>query len=85
LKSDDIIKYHDSKTISVGMTLEEEFNLDEPLFTIAEVAEKLKVSDHTVRSWIQKRWLRIIKVGRGVRIPSSAITEFVERSMRYQG
>jgi excisionase family DNA binding protein len=49
------------------------------------VAEKLKVSDHTVRSWIQKRWLRIIKVGRGVRIPASAISEFVERSMRYRG
>jgi len=71
--------------VMVVMKPEEEFNLDEPLFTIAEVADKLKVSDHTVRSWIQKRWLRIIKVGRGVRIPSSAITEFVERSMRYQG
>ena len=65
------------------MKPEEEFDLAEPLFTIPEVAEKLKVSDHTVRSWIQKRWLRIIKVGRAVRIPASAITEFVERSMRY--
>ncbi|MDD1657324.1 MAG: helix-turn-helix domain-containing protein [Methanomicrobiales archaeon] len=67
------------------MKPEEEFDLAEPLFTIPEVAEKLKVSTHTVRSWIQKRWLRIIKVGRGVRIPASAISEFVERSMRYQG
>jgi excisionase family DNA binding protein len=65
------------------MKPEEEFDLAEPLFTIPEVAEKLKVSDHTVRSWIQKRWLRIIKVGRAVRIPASAISEFVERSMRY--
>jgi excisionase family DNA binding protein len=67
------------------MKPEEEFDLDEPLFTIAEVAGMLKVSRHTVRSWIQKRWLRIIRVGRAVRIPASAITEFIERSMRYQG
>jgi excisionase family DNA binding protein len=67
------------------MKPEEEFDLAEPLFTIPEVAGKLKVSNHTVRSWIQKRWLRIIKVGRGVRIPASAISEFIERSMRYRG
>jgi excisionase family DNA binding protein len=66
------------------MTSEEEFDLEEPLFTIAEVAEKLKVSDHTVRSWIRSRF-RIIRKRRGSRIPHSAIGNLTERSIRYEG
>jgi acetyl-CoA synthetase len=55
---------------------------DEPLLTIAEVAEKLRVTTKTVRQWLQRGQMRGIKAGKLWRIPESAIDEFLKRPVR---
>ena len=44
---------------------------DEPLLTIREVAELCKVSDKTIRRWIQAKELRAIRLGIQWRIAPS--------------
>ncbi|HEU4321876.1 MAG TPA: helix-turn-helix domain-containing protein [Roseiflexaceae bacterium] len=51
--------------------------MDEPVFTVKEVAEHFKVSRQAVYNWIAEGRLRALKVGTSTRIPASAITAFV--------
>jgi acetyl-CoA synthetase len=55
---------------------------EEPLWTIAEVAEKLKVTTKTVRQWLQRGQMRGIKAGKLWRVPESAVDEFLQRPPR---
>lgn len=48
------------------------------LLTIDEAARRLTVKASTVRSWIAKGRITRVKLGRCVRIPVSAIAEFIE-------
>jgi len=41
---------------------------DEPLLTVAEVAELLKLNQQTVRNWIDQGSMPAIRIGRRVRI-----------------
>jgi excisionase family DNA binding protein len=50
---------------------------DDPLLTVAEAAELLKTSERFPRRLIAERRIRFIKVGRFVRIPESALREFL--------
>jgi excisionase family DNA binding protein len=50
------------------------------LLTGAETAEALSLKVSTVRAWIAKRKLPRVNCGRAVRIPASAIAEFIERN-----
>jgi excisionase family DNA binding protein len=50
---------------------------DDPLLTVAEAAELLKTSERFPRRLIAERRIRFVKVGRYVRIPESALREFV--------
>lgn len=50
---------------------------DDPLLTVAEAAELLKTSERFPRRLIAERRIRFVKVGRFVRIPESALREFV--------
>lgn len=54
-------------------------NTDKPRlgFRPDEVAEGLGLDVETVRRWCRSRILRHIKVGRIIRIPPSAIQEFI--------
>jgi excisionase family DNA binding protein len=47
--------------------------------TVKEVAERLKVSEATVRHWIKVGELRAIDVGKGWRIPDGDLEEFLRR------
>jgi excisionase family DNA binding protein len=49
----------------------------ETFYTVAQIAEYLSVSEHTVRRWIKKRKLTAHRPGRLVRIPRSGLEAFL--------
>jgi excisionase family DNA binding protein len=50
----------------------------ERLLTVAEVAELLGTSERFPRRLIAERRIRFVKLGRYVRIPESAVREFID-------
>jgi len=48
------------------------------LLTVKESAEQLGLSDRTVWAWIYSRKLGVVRLGRAVRIPQTAIDELIE-------
>jgi len=50
----------------------------ERLLTVAEVAEVLGTSTRFPRRLIEQRRIRFVRVGRHVRVPESALREFIE-------
>lgn len=54
---------------------------DDPLLTVAEAAELLKTSERFPRRLIAERRIRFVKVGRYVRIPESALREFINAGL----
>jgi len=48
------------------------------LLTVGEAAEELGTRESHVRRLINERRIRFVKVGRLVRIPTSALREFIE-------
>lgn len=52
----------------------------EDLLTISEVAELLKVSDRTVRNWIEKGTIKAYRFGLVYRIKKSDFDNFVNQS-----
>lgn len=51
--------------------------LSKPFFTTHDVAELLKVSEATVRTWIHDGELRAIRVGREFRLAAKDLEAFV--------
>ncbi|MEM8987154.1 MAG: helix-turn-helix domain-containing protein [Pseudomonadota bacterium] len=51
--------------------------LNEPLITVREAAERLRVRESTVRSWIRAKELRAIKFGREWRITGPDLMRFL--------
>ncbi len=51
--------------------------LSKPFLTTREIAELLKVSEATVRTWIHDRELRAIRVGREFRVAATDLEAFV--------
>jgi excisionase family DNA binding protein len=49
----------------------------ERLLTIAEAAELLSTSQRFPRRLIEQRRIRFVRIGRHVRIPESALREFI--------
>ncbi len=49
----------------------------ERLLTVAETAEVLRTSERFPRRLIAERRIRFVRVGRHVRIPESALREFI--------
>lgn len=52
-------------------------NPDDRLLTVAEVAELLNTSQRYPRRLIDERRIRFVRLGRKVRIPESAVREFI--------
>ena len=48
--------------------------------TVAEAAEELGLSVHTIRAWIASRRLGHLRLGRAIRIPASEIRRVIEQS-----
>ncbi|WP_218010298.1 helix-turn-helix domain-containing protein [Actinomadura chibensis] len=55
--------------------------LNERLLTVAEAAEYLNTSQRFPRRLIAERRIRFVKLGRFVRIPESALREFVSAGL----
>jgi excisionase family DNA binding protein len=51
----------------------------EPLWTVAEVARHLGVTERTIRSWMVARRLPYLKIGGTVRFRQAAIVQWSER------
>ena len=54
-----------------------------PLLTIAEVADRLRVNQKTIRRWIDAKALGAFKLGRQWRISEQDLRRFLQ--MRWQG
>ena len=54
-----------------------------PLLTIAEVADRLRVDQKTIRRWISAKALGAFKLGRQWRISEQDLRRFLQ--MRWQG
>lgn len=50
---------------------------DDRLLTVAEAADVLRTSERFPRRLIAERRIRFVRVGRHVRIPESALREFI--------
>ncbi|MGA5040258.1 excisionase family DNA-binding protein [Streptomyces olivaceoviridis] len=48
------------------------------LLTVGEAAEQLGTGERFIRRLIAERRIRYVKLGRPVRIPESAVTEYIE-------
>lgn len=47
--------------------------------TVQEVAERLKVSENTVRRWIREGELKALKAGKSYRITEEQLQKFLEK------
>lgn len=54
--------------------------LSEPLMTVHETAEQLKVKESTIRAWIRGKKLRAIKFGREWRITVKDLERFLNEN-----
>ena len=53
---------------------------DDKMHTVSEVAQRLRVSDRTVRNWVERGELKVFRIGkRGYRIAESDLLAFIER------
>jgi excisionase family DNA binding protein len=53
--------------------------MDEEFFTVAEVAERLKMNEQTIRNWIDRGELPAIRLGaRRVRVRQADLDRFIE-------
>ena len=52
--------------------------MTEQLYTTKEIAQRLRLSDQTIRRWITQGKLRAIKAGRNLRIPESEVKRLLE-------
>jgi excisionase family DNA binding protein len=55
--------------------------MSERLLTVAEAAEMLRTSERFPRRLIAERRIRFTRIGRHVRIPESALREFVDAGL----
>lgn len=51
--------------------------MDEKLYTVKEVADAFRVSRQAIYDWINRGTLRALRLGDRIRIPESALREFV--------
>ena len=59
--------------------------LSRPFFTIPEIADLLKVSKATVRSWVHDGELRAVRFGREFRVAAKDLEAFVNAHATRRG
>jgi len=54
--------------------------MEDEMLTVQEIAQQMKVSERTVRNWIEKDGLVAFPIGkRGYRVARSDLNAFIER------
>lgn len=64
------VEYNTPANTSINMPIE-------PVYTVKECADKLKVTERTILELIRKKKLRAVKIGREYRITESALNELI--------
>jgi excisionase family DNA binding protein len=59
--------------------------VDTKYYTVAEIAELLKVSRQTVYNWIESGQLAAVQAGRAVRVPASSLAAFLRPASGPEG
>jgi excisionase family DNA binding protein len=60
--------------------------MEEQIYTVSEIARRLKVKEKTVRNWIHNGDLVAIYLGKEYRIRESSLQEFIrKREIRNEG
>jgi excisionase family DNA binding protein len=49
------------------------------MFAVAEIAEQLRVSDKTIRRWIERREMHVHRIGRQIRVSEEDLTAFLNK------
>jgi len=57
---------------------EQGYPMAKRLLTVKQAAEELGLSDRTVWAWVYAKKLGVVRLGRCVRIPQTAIEELIE-------
>ena len=55
-------------------------NNDNDLLRVSQVAQRLGIKEGTVRLWLALRKLPRVQCGRAVRVPATAVDEFIRRN-----
>jgi excisionase family DNA binding protein len=58
--------------------------LTDELFTVSEVAAVLKLSEQTIRNWIENGALPALRIGRRVRIKRTVLHEILEHGLELE-
>jgi excisionase family DNA binding protein len=53
--------------------------MDEPLYTVRDVAERLQVTGRTIRDWIKSGRLKAVRAGHAWRIKASDLDAFLRQ------
>lgn len=51
--------------------------MDEKMYTVQEIAKHFRISRQAVYDWIHDGKLRAVRIGERVRVPESALRDFV--------
>ncbi len=52
------------------------------MYSVKELAKKLKVHENTVRNWIRDKRLKVIRMGGQIRITEEQLKQFLENGAR---
>jgi excisionase family DNA binding protein len=53
--------------------------MEEPLYTVRDVSERLKVTGRTIRDWIKSGRLKAVRAGHAWRIKASDLDAFLRQ------
>lgn len=49
------------------------------LLTLKEAAERLAISQHTIRAWVAQRKIEVVRIGRCVRIREEVVNSIISK------
>ena len=70
-----VVPYYTTPLKGHAMT---QVSVSDDLLTVNEVAEKLKISPHTVRYWVQERKVPFMKIGKRLRFDPQELAQWLE-------
>jgi excisionase family DNA binding protein len=69
---------NDTNQLQINIVTSHILNMREEIFTVREVADRLRVTEQVVYKWLQAGKLKGIKVGRHWRVRESDLERFLQ-------